>query len=174
MAPKRKAAESSAAANKKAKIAEEGAATVEAILSDASNFAIPDDERDIRNEMLRLAQYARSLEEDVASMKPKEKSEDEVTEEVEKLAAAVRSGIKKQLSWKPSCKTGGAKWLYDGVCNDPKVFGLMLGLGGPPTFKAKKLTTDEFLKAIGNFHGTVRYANLYLKDNVNLSGTYGV
>jgi hypothetical protein len=98
MPPKRKAAESSAAANKKAKLAEEGATQVEAILSDALGFAIPDDEKDIRAEMLRLAQYARSLEDEIASTKPKEKSDDEVAEEVEKLAAAVRSGIKKQLS----------------------------------------------------------------------------
>ena len=51
--------------------------------------------------------------------------------------------------WKPSCKTGSAKWVYDGVCADPVVFGALMGLDGPPTWKMKKFPRAEFEDLIG-------------------------
>lgn len=62
------------------------------------------------------------------------------------------------MQWKPACKTGSAKWAYDGVCNDPEVFGAMLNLGGPPTFKMKKISIGEFQEALGHIETSVRYA----------------
>ena len=58
--------------------------------------------------------------------------------------------------WKPSCKQGSAKFVYDGVCADPEVFGAALRLNGPPNFKQKKIPTEEFQNAIGHIHGSVR------------------
>ena len=60
------------------------------------------------------------------------------------------------LQWKPSCKTGSAKWVYDGVCTDPNVFGALMGLNGPPTWKQKKLTVAEFEDLFGRVEGSVR------------------
>lgn len=60
------------------------------------------------------------------------------------------------LQWKPSCKTGSARWVYDGVCNDAEVFGALLGLGGPPTFKMKKIPKADFEDAIGDLNVSIR------------------
>ncbi|KAL0069155.1 hypothetical protein AAF712_003841 [Marasmius tenuissimus] len=141
---------------------------VDAILSDASNYPIPDDEDLARSSFVELAKYARSLEEKVNASKPKEKSPAELEVAAEKLRAAARSGIKKQMTWKPPCKTGSSKWAYDGVCNDPAVFGAMLRLGGPPTFKAKKMTAEEFQDIMGSIEGHARYNTLYMRGNVNI------
>ena len=59
--------------------------------------------------------------------------------------------------WKPSCKTKSAKWVYDGVCPDPDVFGALFGLDGPPNFKQKKYTVEEFEKHMGRITASVRY-----------------
>ncbi|KAG7088075.1 hypothetical protein E1B28_012106 [Marasmius oreades] len=158
---------------------------VDAILADASNYPIPADDADARDSFIVLAKYARSLEEMVSGSKPKELSPEELEAAAEKLRVAARSGIKKQMTWKPSCKTGGSKWTYDGVCNNPAVFGTMLRLGGPPTFKTKKLTADEFQNIMGVIQGHARYNTLYMRGNVNIqwkadegtfkfSGTHGV
>ena len=58
--------------------------------------------------------------------------------------------------WKASCKTGSAKWVYDGVCSDANVFAALLGLDGPPTFKTKKMPNDEFVDMIGDLTVSVR------------------
>lgn len=46
--------------------------------------------------------------------------------------------------------------MYDGVCNDGEVFGAMLGLGGAPTFKMKKMTAEEFQNVVGDIEGSAR------------------
>ncbi|KAJ7059590.1 hypothetical protein C8F01DRAFT_1232021, partial [Mycena amicta] len=65
-----------------------------------------------------LAEYIRALEDEIAagSGQPKGKSSSQIKDAATKLRAACVSGIKKQMSWKPSCKTGCAKCSYDGVC----------------------------------------------------------
>lgn len=161
-------------ANKRAKLVEDGAAKVAAILADASSS----------EELLELAQYARHLEEEVASLKPKPKTDGELAAEVAKVRASVRSGIVKQMGWKPSCKTGGSKWAYDGVCNDAEVFGRVIGLPGPPTFKMKKMSADELTNALGDLSAPIRFGQLYQKGDITvrwpgdgtykLSGTYGL
>lgn len=47
--------------------------------------------------------------------------------------------------------------MYDGVCADGEVFGALLGLGGPPTFKTKKMPKEEFENLIGYLHASVRW-----------------
>ncbi|KAJ2917483.1 hypothetical protein MD484_g2928, partial [Candolleomyces efflorescens] len=174
---KRKATSASAGtASKKSKLGEEGADQVKEILADASNAD---------SELLKLAQYARWLEEEITALKPKPKSADDIENEAEKLRASVRSGIVKQMGWKPSCKTSSSKWVYDGVCNDPAVFGHMLGLDGPPAFKMKKMKKDEFQDAMGgDVSASIRYGRLYQHGDIavrwpgdgtfKLSGTYGL
>ena len=171
---KRKSGTTSTAASKKAKLSIDAQAnTVDKILSDATNYEIPDDDGEIRDTIVKLAQYARSLEEEISALKPKEMSPQQLEAAAVKIASAACSGIKKQMSvshisyhsfailkacqWKPSCKTGGAKWVYDGVCQDPKVFGTMMGLDGPVTFKTKKFSTADFEDLIGNCTGSARF-----------------
>ena len=71
---------------------------VQSILTDTSNFAVPGGEKETRRVILELVQYARSLEEQVSGLKPKEKSAEEVRAAAEKLRVAARSGIRKQMT----------------------------------------------------------------------------
>ncbi|KAG1763191.1 hypothetical protein EDD22DRAFT_518591 [Suillus occidentalis] len=163
-------------------------ALIKTILAHPDTYPIPDDDEDIRQSMVELAQYAQELEQDTqqtgAGSAPKAMNADEVAAAVEKIRKAANSGIKKQMTWKPSCKAGTAKWCYDGVCADPNVFGTMLGLGGPPKWKMHKMPVDDFEKRIGHLGASARYSHLYLKGpHVNIrwndsgefkfSGTYG-
>ncbi|KAJ7434788.1 hypothetical protein B0H11DRAFT_2116406 [Mycena galericulata] len=144
-----------------------------------------DDDAEISpSEARSIAQYARWLEEELAATKPKEKTKEEIDAAAEKLRSACVSGIKKQMAWKPTCKTGGAKWSYDGVCADPVVFGSLVNLPGPPKWKAQKYTVAEFERFMGSIDASVRYDNLELVGNVNvryqaeegtfkMSGSYG-
>ncbi|KAF9037816.1 hypothetical protein BDZ89DRAFT_1157256 [Hymenopellis radicata] len=158
---------------------------VDAILADTSNYPVPEDDDDARQSLVELAKYARSLEDQIAASQPQAKSADQLEAAAEKLRKAARSGIKKQMTWKPSCKTGGSRWMYDGVCSDADVFGAMLNLGGPPTFKTKKMTAEEFQGVMGTIEGSARYNTLYMRGNVNIqwkpdegtfkfSGTHGI
>jgi hypothetical protein len=42
------------------------------------------------------------------------------------------------------------------VCQDAAVFGAVLGLDGPPTWKVKKMTPEEFQEVVGQIVGSVR------------------
>ncbi|THH18764.1 hypothetical protein EUX98_g8902 [Antrodiella citrinella] len=137
-------------------------ALVNSILANAENFEISDDDAVIRNELLHLAQYARALEGQVATsggvgQTGSSKSPEEIADAVEKLRRAAVAGIKKHMSWKPSCNSGTAKWTYDGVCTDPVIFGALMGLDGPPTWKQKKFSVDDFESLFGEVTGSVRY-----------------
>ncbi|KAH9482354.1 hypothetical protein JR316_0004452 [Psilocybe cubensis] len=183
---KRKSDTITLAAAKKARLAEAAhSETVTNILSDASNYKFPSTPEAARELILELAQYARSLENEIDGYKPKAKSPAELVAAAEKLANAAKSGIRKQMTWKPSCKKGSAKWVYDGVCNDPEVMGKLLGLDGPPTFKTSKMDKDKFEVLIGNLNVSVRYDMLRLTSDVNIhwkptdgtfkfSGNYGI
>ncbi|KAJ7352192.1 hypothetical protein DFH08DRAFT_923179 [Mycena albidolilacea] len=136
------------------------------------------------SEARSMAEYARWLEGEVSALKPKEKSPEDITNAAGKLRSACVSGIKKQMSWKPSCKTGGSKWSYDGVCSDPIVFGSLLDLDAPPKWKMHKYTVPEFEEIMGSIEASVRYDTLHLIGNVTvryqpdegtfkMSGSYG-
>ncbi|KAI0674213.1 hypothetical protein C8Q78DRAFT_967517 [Trametes maxima] len=170
-------------------------ALVNSILANPKGYPISGSEDIVRKSLVDLATYARSLEQQLAGgatlvagpskavAKPP-RSQEELEEAADKLRRAAQSGIKKQMSWKPSCKTGSAKWSYDGICPDPEVFGALLGLGGPPKFKMKKFSTDEFQKLVGPIRGSVRYDTLYITSaevtvrwsdtgEFKFSGSYG-
>ncbi|KAI0916339.1 hypothetical protein AcV5_003305 [Taiwanofungus camphoratus] len=169
-------------------------ALVSTILANPDAYPIPEDDAAARRSLVELAQYARALEEDVAaagagpntgsgSIPNPVSIRAQLEEAAEKIRRAANSGIKKQMTWKPSCKTGTAKWSYDGICPDPEVFGALMGLGGPPTFKMKKFSKEEFEGRIGQCTASVRYDRLCLTSEVNVrwsetgefkfSGSYG-
>ncbi|KAI0708067.1 hypothetical protein C8T65DRAFT_213408 [Cerioporus squamosus] len=173
-------------------------AMVNSILANPKSYPVSGSEEVVRKSLVDLASYARFLEQQLAEAalgpvaggskavvaKPAAKSPAELEAAAEKLRRAAVSGIKKQMSWKPSCKTGSAKWSYDGICTDPQVFGALLGLGGPPTFKMKKFSAEEFQNALGHIESSVRYDTLYITSKevtvrwsdtgeFKFSGTYG-
>jgi hypothetical protein len=129
------------------------------------------------SEACNFAEYVRWLKGEVAAMKPKERSPEDIARAAEKLRSACVSGIKKQMTvrdpspfstrffidwpvqWKPSCKSGSAKWSYDGVCSDPAVFGSLLNLSAPPKWKMQKYTVPEFEAFIGSIEASVRYVS---------------
>ncbi|GBE83906.1 hypothetical protein SCP_0509650 [Sparassis crispa] len=88
------------------------------------------------------------------------------------------------MGWRPSCKTGTAKWVYDGICPDPAVFGCLMALGGPPTWKMKKFTKDEFESRIGTVTASKMYNVVGITSDVTVrwsetgefkfSGCYGI
>jgi DNA topoisomerase VI subunit B len=90
---KRKAVASTSTSNKKTRQIDYSAA--QAIVKDIiyEKGAVELDASDL----LSVAEYTRHLEDVVASLKPKEKSADEVSAAAEKLRSATASGIKKQL-----------------------------------------------------------------------------
>ncbi|KAH9896785.1 hypothetical protein C8Q73DRAFT_757262 [Cubamyces lactineus] len=170
-----------------------GVALVNSILANPKEYPISASEDVVRKSLVTLATYARSLEQQLAvapvtgsstQVARPAKSPAELEAAVEKIRRAAQSGIKKQMSWKPSCKTGSAKWSYDGICPDPEVFGALMGLGGPPTFKMKKFSVDQFQSLVGPIEGSVRYDTLYITGKevtvrwsdtgeFKFSGTYG-
>lgn len=86
------------AAAKKAKLAAAGAETVQNVLANPDDFELPATDNAMRVTLIEISEYARSLEEQIASLKPKEKSPAEVKAAANKLAAAANSGIKKQCT----------------------------------------------------------------------------
>ncbi|TFK55661.1 hypothetical protein OE88DRAFT_1652076 [Heliocybe sulcata] len=162
------------------------AATVDAILAEPESYVLPKEEGAVRQLLVELAEYARNLEGAMAAggSAGQPKSQEELEDAAEKLRKAAVSGIKKQMKWRDSCKNGTAKWAYDGVCPDPLVFGTLLKLGGPPTWKTKKIPKDEFEDVIGHIVASARYNDMYITSkDVNVhykeggefkfSGTYG-
>jgi len=188
---KRKAtdADDSTSTKKRATAHSDAQALIKAVLAKPETYPILDDPDFVRRQLVELAQYARHLEEELHSSAqggsaPKAMSPEQLQAAVEKLRKAANSGITKQMGWKPSCKDGSAKWSYDGVCTDPLVFGTLLGLGGPPTFKMRKIPVDDFDDLLGGIKASVRYDHLFITGkHVNVrwsdegefkfSGTYG-
>ncbi|GJE92305.1 hypothetical protein PsYK624_084590 [Phanerochaete sordida] len=169
-------------------------ALVADIIDASENYELPENDDNIAATVKQLARYARSLEEQLASADkaaaqapaaPAQKTPEQLAVAAEKIRKAAVAGIKKQMSWKPSCKTNSAKFVYDGVCADPEVFGYLFKLGGPPKWKMKKYTREEFEDLFGEVKGAVRYNALYISSggvNVRwsetgefkLSGSYGI
>ncbi|KAH7337294.1 hypothetical protein B0J17DRAFT_719189 [Rhizoctonia solani] len=142
---------------------------VDAILGPTDSFSLPENPQDTLEILKATAQYAKRLEGSVA------------VANVERLKTIINRGVTKQMSWKPSCKEGGARFAFDGLCADPRVFGALLALGGPPKWKAKNFDRDEFEGFVGK---RPNYSTLKLMTDINIrynpetgefkvSGTYG-
>lgn len=100
MAGKRKSDASSSAPTKKARkqVSVDASDLVASILDEGENFQLPEDDETILEPMLRLARYARSLEDAAEDLKPKTKSPQEIQAAAGKLRAVAVSGIQKQMS----------------------------------------------------------------------------
>ncbi|KAJ3062548.1 hypothetical protein HK102_008730, partial [Quaeritorhiza haematococci] len=109
----------------------------------------------------------------VAPAAPPRKTPEQIQTEVARLRSIALKQIKAQFKWKPSCKTGGAKWSYQGICDDPVVFAAMVGeettKGGSLKWKRKKITNERFEELFGSASVGIRYGCLNLtKENVNI------
>ncbi|KAG9123659.1 hypothetical protein FRC07_014366 [Ceratobasidium sp. 392] len=166
-------------------------ATIHNALASPNSFTVPTDEAGVRALVLSIAEYAKSLEGSVAvagssgQQGPPPKTAAQIASEAARIADMVNRGITKQMSWKPTCKQGRASYAFDGVCPDPRVFGAMLKLDGPPTFKAKKFSVTEFENCVGHISASARYSYLSLTSDINvrwnpetgefkMGGKYGV
>ncbi|CAE6441830.1 unnamed protein product [Rhizoctonia solani] len=163
---------------------------IQTVLASPESFSLPTGDSEYRKLVVSIAQYAKSLEGSVAvagstaKAAPPPKTPEQVAAEAERVTNQINRGVTKLMAWKPSCKNGSAKYSFDGVCPDPRVFGKALGLDGPPDFKAKKYTKEEFEDLVGEISKDIRYDTLYLTSPVNLrynpstgeykvSGSYG-
>ncbi|OJT13469.1 hypothetical protein TRAPUB_9999 [Trametes pubescens] len=171
---------------KKARTLKDGAHSavavlVDTILANPKACAVPSGDEAVRSILVDIALYARALEQQEPPLPPAianptasssattsvavvatAKSLEQLKEEAETIRRTAQAGIIKQMGWKPTCNTGRTKWCYDGFCPDPEVFGVLMGLGGPPKFSIQKIKTDEFTKLMGGIEGSVRYASLYI------------
>lgn len=100
---KRKSDAGEASSSKKSRTSHSSAkALIKTILAHPDTYPIPDDDEDIRQSMVELAQYAQELEQDTqqrgAGSASKAMSADEVAAAVEKIRKAANSGIKKQMT----------------------------------------------------------------------------
>jgi len=150
-----------------------------------------ENQEDAAEAAVKLAQYTKELETALALSKssgggPKQRTKAELEAAAENIRKAAVSGITKQMKWRPSCKYDEAKWVYDGVCADADVFSIMMGLDGPPTWKMKKFTKDNFVDLLGRISASARYSSLrltgkavYVRYNADtgefkFSGYYGI
>ncbi|CAE6436248.1 hypothetical protein ACGC1H_005719 [Rhizoctonia solani] len=164
--------------------------TIQTILASPETFSLPSGDSEYRQLVVSIAQYAKSLEGSIAvagsssKAAPPPKTAEQVSAEAERIINQIDRGISKLMTWKTSCKTGSAKYSYDGICTDSRVFGKVLGLDGPPNFKMKKYTKEEFEDLIGCISKEIRFDTLYLTGPVNvrynpdtgefkISGSYG-
>ncbi|KAL5507769.1 hypothetical protein ACEPAH_5387 [Sanghuangporus vaninii] len=202
MSAKRKSDVSTAkSSSKKAKIDTSLQASAKAILAAVdSGFENAElelnDKNAVRKAFAEIANYVASLENEVKELKKAntmagasnvQKSLEQVTQEAGRLLDTVVRGIKKLLVWKPSCKFNTAKFAYDGICTDPLVFGVMLNMDGPPSFKQKRMLGVEFEHLIGqDIVGSAKYNDLYISKQFvtirynaetgefKISGSYGI
>ncbi|KAF8590986.1 hypothetical protein K439DRAFT_1644501 [Ramaria rubella] len=170
--------------NKKARTNHSSAQSlVKSIVASPDGFVLPSSPEDTRDALVDLAQYINSLESELKDVKkanePVKKTPEELESLAEKIRRAARSGIK-------NCKTGTAKWVYDGVCPEPDAFAVVLGLETRPTWKVKKIPKDDFETLLGDtIEASVRYDMLFITSKeINVrwneatgefkfSGTYG-
>ncbi|OCB87241.1 hypothetical protein A7U60_g5758 [Sanghuangporus baumii] len=156
------------------------------------------DKNAVRKAFAEIANYVASLEHEVKELKKAQanatvgasnaqKSPEQITQEADRLLDTVVRGIKRLLVWKPSCKLNTAKFAYDGICTDPLVFGAMLNMDGPPSFKQKRMLGAEFEDLIReDIIGSARYNDLYISKQFvtirynaetgefKISGSYGI
>ncbi|EUC63137.1 hypothetical protein RSOL_480480, partial [Rhizoctonia solani AG-3 Rhs1AP] len=162
---------------------------VESVLAAPESFRLPEDDQEIREMIATIAQYTKSLEGSIAVAQtgrdaPPLKTAQQIQKEASTIKGVINRGIKKLMTWKSTCTEGRAKYAFECVCSDPRVFGAVLGLDKPPTWATKKYTSEEFESFVGHVQGEVRYAYLYLTSNVTIrynsetgelivSGSYG-
>lgn len=151
-----------------------------------------------------LVSHALHLQSQLAtSLAPKVVSEEEVAEKATKARHMLVKGIEKQMKvgnpiiaanelrltfakWTSSCKTGSARFTYEGSIHSRAVFEKALGLPSTHTKKMFKMSVVDFERHVGSPEGKARYNHLSITGNdVNVrwspdentfkvSGTYGI
>lgn len=114
-------------------------------------------------------------------------TEEKIAERALKTRTLVIAGIKKQMKWQPSCKTGKTKWSYAGMVPHEDVFYKLFGFEKPKkAWKVKKMTTGEFAERFPGVRVEVRYSRLAVtgeevrvnwdaeEKTFKVAGTYGV
>ncbi|EAU84421.1 hypothetical protein CC1G_01417 [Coprinopsis cinerea okayama7 len=134
---------------------EEGAATVKAILDNAANSSLPEGSKAMHDRIVELAQYARLLEEENASLKPKTA---DIEAQVVKLAGVLKKGIPAVMKWKPTCSENRAKWEYEGICPDVEVWKAMFNIEGVPPSKQSLTKAEFFATTRGEIWASIRQA----------------
>ncbi|KAL5632863.1 hypothetical protein ACGC1H_005720 [Rhizoctonia solani] len=135
---------------------------VESVTASPESFHLPEDDEAIREMIATIAQYTKSLEGSVAVASqtgrdaPPLKTAQQIQAEASTIKGVINRGIKKLMTWKSTCTEGRAKYAFEGVCSDPRVFGAVLGLDKPPTWATRKYTVDEFENFVGHVKGEVR------------------
>jgi hypothetical protein len=77
---------------------------IQNVITSPDSFELPQDEADVRNLVLSIAQYAKSLEGSVAvagssgKPGPPPKTSEQIASEVERIADMVNKGIRKQMA----------------------------------------------------------------------------
>ena len=54
---------------------------------------------------------------------------------------------------------GQFKWTYDGLCADADLFGVVMKLDGPPTWRMRKFTKEYFLGVFGSISSSARFVS---------------
>ena len=89
---------------------------------------------------------------------------------LDSLKSIIQKQIKAQLKFSKSCKTGTAKWKFQGLCHSVEVFKALTG--SDAKFKRKKISLDEFNKIIDCYDGisaSIRYGRLSVNGDVSLN-----
>ena len=111
-------------------------------------------------------------------------SPEQLQANVGRLRQLIHKGIKSQMKWKPSCKTGKARFSYEGIC-DEATFRAFMKLTDKEKSKGKRMEAEDFQKdLLGDYlYASIRYGSLELRGKVNVSigdntikitGGYGV
>ncbi|KAI1140637.1 hypothetical protein F5Y05DRAFT_410484 [Hypoxylon sp. FL0543] len=98
--------------------------------------------------------------------------------------------IKRQMKWTPSCRTGRARWSYNGGVANAAIFLRAFRLEATnekgKKWKQKKIPIDEFESCIGEVTASIRWGSLRMmgphvnlkwdeEDNMfTVSGKYGL
>jgi hypothetical protein len=159
-----------------------------------------------RDELVEhILELQQQLKEALAAVpKAKEFTPDELKDKSCKARQMLVKGIAKQMKvsitsvlvypdphveiiqWTPSCKTGKARFVYEGHIEDERIFRAMLKLPDSQDKKMFKLSVDDFHNNVSQPWGSVRYSTLKItSSDVNVrwtpeenmfkvSGTYGV
>ncbi|KAE8215849.1 hypothetical protein CF327_g969 [Tilletia walkeri] len=110
-----------------------------------------------------------------------------IVEVATRVRKNTHDAIVKQMKWQPTCRKGTTKWSISVLASAPEVMKAALGLpANEKEFKLKKLTMDEFERAFGTIHVSIRYGSLYVTGKTvtlrwdpsscefTLNGTYGL
>ncbi|BGP19346.1 hypothetical protein JCM10213_006852 [Rhodosporidiobolus nylandii] len=121
---------------------------------------------------------------------PENWSEEKIQQKAAQVASVAHKAIKSAMKWQPSCKQGSTKWSYTGVVPCHAVFYKLFDFPIPTKkkdmFKVKKLTREQFDKAIDSPRASIRYGSLSITgptvtlkwaaddNSFTLTGTYGL